>query len=145
MTKITGRLKQDGLTILSVDGQPMGTWGFRRKKVLRIFILVVKGDWNGAVFRNNRKKGWPVSMLGRARKRTDTKCLRRCRPIFFSPPAHLCAVTYITEISFNVSQLQMAKDISEWRYKNIEIFICTDVNNFLKRIYIDDSVLKYFE
>ena len=33
-------------------------------------MRVVKGDINGAVSRNNRKKGDPVSVLGRARKRT---------------------------------------------------------------------------
>ena len=33
-------------------------------------MRVVKGDWNGAVSRNNRKKDGPVSVLGRARLRT---------------------------------------------------------------------------
>ena len=39
----------------------------RREKIFRIPMHVVKGDWNWAVSRNNRKKGGPVSLLGRVR------------------------------------------------------------------------------
>ena len=39
--------------------------------------------------------------------KNPTKCLWRwepdCRSNFFSPPAHLCAVTYITEISLHAT------------------------------------------
>ena len=35
-------------------------WGFRWEQVLRIPMRVVKGNWNGAVSRSNRKKAGPV-------------------------------------------------------------------------------------
>ena len=40
--------------------------------------------------------------------KNPAKCLWRCEPdrrsnFFFSPPAHLCAVTYMTEISLSVT------------------------------------------
>ena len=57
---------------------------------------------NRAVSRNNRK-GDPVLVFWRARKRTLRNVYGVGGPtvgfFFFSPPAHLCAVTYITEIS----------------------------------------------
>ena len=48
-----------------------------------------------------------MSVLGRALKNL-TKCLWRWEPdrrfnFFLSPPAHLCAVTYITQISLHVT------------------------------------------
>ena len=46
---------------------PVGTRGFSRECVLCIPMRVVKGDLNGEVDRNNRKKGDPVSVLGRVR------------------------------------------------------------------------------
>ena len=55
---------------------------------------------------NNSKKVDPVSVLGRARLRTLPIVYGVGSPtvnFFFSPPAHLCAVTYITGISLHVS------------------------------------------
>ena len=45
------------------------------------------------------KKGGPVSVLGRAMVWEPD----RRSNFFFSPPAHLCAVTYMTEISLIVT------------------------------------------
>ena len=63
---------------------------------------------NGAMCRNHR-----IKRLVRVGARTGTlknptKCLWRWEPdrrsyFFFSPPAHLCAVTYMTEISLIVT------------------------------------------
>ena len=69
-------------------GTPFGPFlSLRREYVLRIPMRVVKGDLNGAV---SRKSLW--------RKDPD-----RRSNFFFSPPAHLLAVTYITEISLHVT------------------------------------------
>ena len=58
------------------------------------------------VSRNNSKKVDPVSVLGRARLRTLPIVYGIGSPtvnFFFSPPVHLCAVTYITGILLHVS------------------------------------------
>ena len=73
----------------------------------------------------------------------DTKCLWRWEPdrrsnFFFSPPAHLCAVTYVTEISlivtlnsqFNSTQLN-------------EIYINKYYNDF--KIYRSDRIVWVWE
>ena len=55
---------------------------------------------------NNRKKGDPVSVLGRARQNPyemSTAWEPDRRSNFFSPPANLCAVTCMTEISLNLT------------------------------------------
>ena len=75
-------------------------WRLSRECVLRIPSVIVKG----AVCRNHRiKRGGPVSVLGRSRLKNPTKCLWRWESNFFSPPAYLCAVTYMTEISLIVT------------------------------------------
>ena len=58
---------------------------------------------NGAVCRNHRIKGWSRVGARTGTLKNPTKCLWRWEPdrrsnFFFSPPAHLCAVTYMTEI-----------------------------------------------
>ena len=45
---------------------PWGPRGLRWEYVIRTPMRVVKGDWNGAVSRNNRKKDGPVFVLGQA-------------------------------------------------------------------------------
>ena len=70
-------------------------------------MCVVKGDWNGMVSRNNLKKSWPSVGAWTGTLKNPTKCLWRwesdCGSNFFSPPARLYAVTYITEISLHVT------------------------------------------
>ena len=67
-----------------------------------------KGRLNGAISRNNCiKKGWPRVDAWTGTYKNPTKCLWRWKPdrrsnFFFSPPAHICAVTYVTEISLIV-------------------------------------------
>ena len=62
---------------------------------------------NGAVFRNNRIKRVARVSAWTGTLNNPTKCLWRWKPdcrfnFFFNPPAQ-CAVTYITEISLNVT------------------------------------------
>ena len=47
---------------------PWGPGDLRWESVLIIPMRVIKGDWNGAVSRNNRKKAVPLSVLWRTRK-----------------------------------------------------------------------------
>ena len=59
---------------------------------------------NGAVCRNHRIKRWSRVGVWTGTLKNPAKCLWRWEPdrrfnFFFSPPALLCAVTYITEIS----------------------------------------------
>ena len=62
---------------------------------------------NGAVCRNHRIKGWSRVGARTGTLKEPTKCLWRLEPDrrsnFFSPPAHRCAVTYMTEISLIVT------------------------------------------
>ena len=63
---------------------------------------------NGAVCRNHRKKEWSRVGVWTGTLKNPTKCLWRWEPdrrsnFFFNPPAHLCAVTYMTEISLIVT------------------------------------------
>ena len=62
---------------------------------------------NGAVSWNNHIKWWPRVSTWVGTLKNPTKCLWRWEPDrrsnFFIPPAHLCAVTYITEISLHVT------------------------------------------
>ena len=53
-----------------VLGCPVGTPGVKMRICPPYPQRVVKGDWNGVVYRNNHKKGDPVSMLRHARERT---------------------------------------------------------------------------
>ena len=53
-------------------------------------------------------KGWPRVGAWTGTLKNPTKCLWRWEPdgrsnFCFTPPAHLCAVTYITEISLHVT------------------------------------------
>ena len=67
-------------------------------------MRIVQGDWNRAVSWNNPcrcldghvKEPYEMSMTCEPDHRSS---------VFFSPPAHLCAVTCITEISLNVTNL----------------------------------------
>ena len=71
----------------------------------------------GRFFGYNRKKVGPVSVLGLARLRT-LRMLMAWNPDrrsnFFSSPAHLCAVIYITEISLNV---MLSKQYTHTQFK----------------------------
>ena len=63
---------------------------------------------NGAVCRNHRIKGWSRVGARTGTLKNPMKCLWRWEPdrrsnFFFSPSAHLCAVTYMTEISLIVT------------------------------------------
>ena len=64
---------------------------------------------NGAVCRNHRIKRVVPCRCWTGTLKNPTKCLWRWEPdrrsnnFLFSPPAHLCAVTYMTEISFIVT------------------------------------------
>ena len=68
-------------------------------------MRVVKGDGNGAVSQNNRKKAVPCDWTGTLEN--PMKCLWRGEldrmSKFFSPPVHLFAVTYITEMSLHLT------------------------------------------
>ena len=72
-------------------------------------MRVVKGDWNWAVTWNNRKNVTPFRCLDGHIKEHFAIYMAwrpdRRSTFFFSPPEHLCAVTYITEISLNVTNL----------------------------------------
>ena len=90
-------------------GPPWGPRGLSRECVLRIPMRVIKGDYNGAVSRNNRKKEDPVSIdawTGTFKEPYEMSMAwepdRRFN-LFLRPPSHLCAVTYMTEISLNVT------------------------------------------
>ena len=85
----------------------MGTRGVKVENTSSVSLASRKRRLNGAVFRNRIKRvvrvGAETGML-----KNPTKCLWRWKPdrrsdFFFSPPAHLCAVTYITEISLHVT------------------------------------------
>ena len=77
-------------------------------QALSVLLQEEQGRSTGAVCRNHR-----IKRLVPCRARTGTlknpaKCLWRWEPdrrsyFFFSPPAHLCAVTYMTEISLIVT------------------------------------------
>ena len=76
--------------------------------------------------------------------KNPTKCLWRWEPdrrsyFFFSPPAHLCAVTYMTEISlivtlnkqFNSTQLQLFDLIS----MVFQLFLCR-LDGYIYSIFV---------
>ena len=88
------------------DGSPWGPRGFKMRIGPPYLQRVVKGDFMG------RFLGITVKRLAPCQCRTGTlKNLMKCpwcwepdrRSNFFSPPTHLCAVTYITEISLLVT------------------------------------------
>ena len=63
---------------------------------------------NGAVCRNHRIKGCSRVVARTGTLKNPTKCLWRWEPdrrsnFFFSPPAQLCSVTYMTAISLIVT------------------------------------------
>ena len=69
---------------------------------LRIPMHILKGDWNRTVSRNNRKKLAPCQCLD-GHVKEPYEMSKAWKPyhksnFFFSPPAHLCAVTSMTEI-----------------------------------------------
>ena len=75
-----------------------------------VFPACRKRWFNGAVSQNNRIKikGWPRVGAWTSALKNLTKCLWRLEPdrrsnFYFSPPAHLCAVTCMTEISLIVT------------------------------------------
>ena len=98
---------------------------------------------NGAVCRNHRIKGWSSPRVG-ARTGTlknPTKCLWRWEPdrrsnFFFSPPAHLCVVTYMTEISLIVTLNNQFTYLNYKRiitvinivYVTVYFIICNELN-----------------
>ena len=83
------------------------TWGprcLRWERVLRIQMRGVKGDCNWMVFWNNRTKGWRRvgAWTGTFKPYQMPMALEPLMTNFFSPPAHLCAVTCISEKSMIV-------------------------------------------
>ena len=73
-------------------------------------MRVVKGDSNGAVSLHNRKKGgpkWYMYLKGHVKEPYEMSIMAlapdRRSNFFYSLPAHLCAATCITEISFIVT------------------------------------------
>ena len=84
---------------------------------------------NGAVSRNNRIKGWSRVGARMGMLKNPTKCLWRWEPDrrsnFFSPPAHLCAVTYMTEISLIVT---FNNQLTYPNLKCIYTFACGPMN-----------------
>ena len=55
--------------------------GLRWEEDLHIHMRVVKGDWNGAVSRNIRKKRWPRVGALTGTLKNPTKCLWRWKPV----------------------------------------------------------------
>ena len=78
-----------------------------REFVLRIPSMIVKGDYWGGVSESPYKKGGPCRCLdGHVKDPYEMDMAwepDRRSNFFFSPPAHLCAVTYMTEISLIVT------------------------------------------
>ena len=83
---------------------------------------------NGAVCRNHRiKRFGPRVGVRTGTLKNPTKCLWRWEPdrrsnFFFSPPAHLCAVTYMTEISLIVTLNNLfnsTQRINEWEFSEL--------------------------
>ena len=75
-------------------------------------LVCIKGDWNGADSRNNRKKGGLCRCLdGHVKEHYEIPMARKPDPWsnFLSPPAHLCAIPCIAEISLNVTLSNQSK------------------------------------
>ena len=78
---------------------------------------------NGAVSRNNRiKRLAPCRCLDGHVKEPNEMSMAwepdRRSNFFFNPPAHLCAVTYITEISFHVTLINQSHSLTHLVRKN---------------------------
>ena len=77
----------------------------KREQVLCIPMRVVKGDWN--VSRNTVKSLVPFRCLdGIVREPCEMSMTlepEQRSNFFFNPPVHLCAVSYMTEVSLNVT------------------------------------------
>ena len=86
---------------------PCGPRGLKDENRSSISPVYRKMRLNGAVSRNNRKKGDPVSVLWTSTLKKPTQCLWHWEPDrrfnYFNPSAHVFAVTYITEISLHVT------------------------------------------
>ena len=71
-------------------------------------------------------KGWSRVGAWTGTLKNPTKCLWRWEPDrrsnFFSPPAHLCAVTYMTEISLIVTLNRQFNNINNRSVFNNECF-----------------------
>ena len=95
---------------------------------------------NGAVCRNHRIKGWSRVGARIGTLKNPTKCLWRWEPdrrsnFLFSPPAHLCAVTYMTEISLIVTlNNQFNQSINQPIMKFL--FALMDIRSFLYRRHL---------
>ena len=98
----------------------MRAWGVKSRMCPPYPQRDRKRRLNGAVCRNHRIKRVVRVGARTGTLKNPTKCLWRWEPdrrsnFFFSPPAHLCAVTYMTEISlivtlnnkFNSTQLKV--------------------------------------
>ena len=102
--KISNKLQFNSSLFFS----PMRAWGVKSRMCPPYPQRDRKRRLNGAVCRNHRIKGWSRVGARTGTLKNPTKCLWRWEPdrrsnFFFSPPAHLCAVTYMTEISLIVT------------------------------------------
>ena len=96
------------LALFLINFPPWGPGGLSRECAPPYPQRDCKRRLNGAVCRNHRIKGWSRVGARTGTLKNPTKCLWRWEPdrrsnFFFSPPAHLCAVTYMTEISLIVT------------------------------------------
>ena len=87
---------------------PLGDPGVRSRMCPPYPQRVVKGDLIGRFLGITVQKWWPRVGAWTGTLKNPTKCLWRLEPdrrsnFFFIPPAHICAVTYMTEISLNVT------------------------------------------
>ena len=72
-------------------------------------MLVVKGDWNGAVSRITVKRVVPFCCMD-GHVKEPTKCLWCWEPdrrsnFFFGPPVHLCAITHTVRLILTLTIL----------------------------------------
>ena len=94
--------------LITQTKSPMRAWGVKSRMCPPYPQRDRKRRLNGAVCRNHRIKRVVRVGARTGTLKNPTKCLWRWEPdrwsnFFFSPPAHLCAVTYMTEISLIVT------------------------------------------
>ena len=119
----------------------MRAWGVKSRMCPPYPQRDRKRRLNGAVCRNHRIKRVVRVGARTGTLKNPTKCLWRWEPdrrsnFFFSPPAHLCAVTYMTEISlivtlnnqFNNNNNNLHPNFNYWTLfvSGTELYIITD-------------------
>ena len=97
---------------LSRDRNPYswGPWGLKTRIVPRYPQARRECDWKGVVSRNNREKGWPRFGASTGTLENPTVC------VWCWEPAHLSAVSYITEISLPMTIKLVWKETSTKMY-----------------------------